>query len=44
MKFNMRNRKMDSPLCRLAVFLDVRYRDAVPTSTDQFRDLVWQVG
>jgi hypothetical protein len=42
-KLNMRSREMDSPLCRLALFLDVRYRDAVPTSTDQFRDLVRQV-
>jgi hypothetical protein len=31
-KFNMLSREMDSPLCRLALFLDVRYKDAVPSS------------
>jgi hypothetical protein len=44
MKFNMRSRKMDSPLFRLPLFLDVHYKDAVPASTDQFRDMVGQVG
>jgi hypothetical protein len=44
LKFNLRSREMDSQLCRLALFLDVRYKDAVPTSTDQFRDLVSKVG
>jgi hypothetical protein len=43
-KFELRSREMDGPLCRLALFLDVRYKDAVPAEPADFREMCRLVG
>jgi hypothetical protein len=38
-KFNIRATEMDVLLCRLALWLDPRYRAAVPCNDEQFKEL-----
>jgi hypothetical protein len=42
-KFNHRAKEMDVPLCRLALWLDPRYRATVPCDDVQFRELAREV-
>jgi hypothetical protein len=38
-KFNTRAKEMDVPLCRLTLWLDPRYRAAVPCNDVEFKEL-----